>query len=100
MTQSNDGFVIAEHDLALRGPGELFSTRQSGLPDMKIANVIEDFELLNMARRDAFKMVKQDPLLAKKEHKTLKNAVIRKFGEKLGLTDIGWQFGAAKIWVI
>jgi len=88
MCKSSDGFFIAEQDLAIRGPGELFSTRQHGLPDMKIANIIEDFDLLNMARRDAFKMVKDDPLLRKPENESLRNALIKRLGDKLGLTDI------------
>ncbi len=88
MCKSNDGFFIAEQDLALRGPGELFSTRQHGLPDMKIANIIEDFDLLNMARRDAFKMVKTDPLLRSPDNENLRKALIKRLGDKLGLTDI------------
>jgi len=51
MEQSNDGFEIAEHDLKIRGPGELLSSRQHGLPDMKIANIIDDMDLLQMARK-------------------------------------------------
>ncbi|MFI4912886.1 MAG: ATP-dependent DNA helicase RecG [Sedimentisphaeraceae bacterium JB056] len=88
MCKSNDGFFIAEQDLAIRGPGEMFSTRQHGLPDMKIANIVEDFDLLNMARRDAFKLVKEDPLLQKPKHYNLRQTVISKLGGKLGLTDI------------
>ena len=88
MCKSNDGFFIAEQDLAIRGPGEMFSTRQHGLPDMKIANIVEDFDLLNMARRDAFKLIKDDPLLRNPQNYQLKQAVIRKFGGKLGLTQI------------
>jgi ATP-dependent DNA helicase RecG len=88
MCKSNDGFFIAEQDLAIRGPGEMFSTRQHGLPDMKIANIVEDFELLNMARRDAFRLVKEDPLLQLPRHYSLRQTVIAKLGGKLGLTDI------------
>ncbi|MBW8016482.1 MAG: ATP-dependent DNA helicase RecG [Planctomycetes bacterium] len=88
MTRSNNGFEIAEHDLKLRGPGEIFSTRQHGLPDLKIANIIEDFDLLNLARKDAFQTIKKDPLLESPQNKNLRNELINKFGEKLGLIDI------------
>jgi len=88
MTRSNDGFEIAECDLRLRGPGELFSTRQHGLPDLKIANIIDDYELLVMARRHAFEMVGADPMLTKVEHKNIRQALIAKFGDSLGLADV------------
>ncbi len=88
MTRSNDGFEIAEHDLRLRGPGELFSTRQHGLPDLKIANIIDDYELLVMARRNAFEMVKTDPMLTGAEHKNIRHALLARFGDSLGLADI------------
>jgi len=88
MTRSNDGFEIAEHDLRLRGPGELFSTRQHGLPDLKIASIVEDFDLLRMARRNAFEMVREDPMLTKAEHKNIRRALLAKFGDSLGLADV------------
>jgi len=88
MTRSNDGFEIAECDLRLRGPGELFSTRQHGLPDLKIANIIDDYELLVMARRHAFDMVSADPMLTRAEHKNIRQALIAKFGDSLGLADV------------
>jgi ATP-dependent DNA helicase RecG len=88
MIRSNDGFEIAEHDLKLRGPGELFSTRQHGLPDLKIANILEDFDLLTLARRDAFELVQTDPTLTRPHHHNIRRALIQKFGKKLGLVDI------------
>jgi ATP-dependent DNA helicase RecG len=88
MTRSNDGFEIAEHDLRLRGPGELFSTRQHGLPDLKIANIIDDYELLVMARKNAFELVLQDPMLERPEHRNIRQAMLAKFGDSLGLGDI------------
>jgi ATP-dependent DNA helicase RecG len=89
MTRSRDGFEIAEHDLKLRGPGELFSTRQHGLPDLKIANIIDDFELLTLARRDAFALIQEDPALTNPAHSSLRRELILRFGERLGLVDIG-----------
>jgi len=86
--RSNDGFEIAEHDLRLRGPGELFSTRQHGLPDLKIANIIDDYELLVMARKNAFELVRSDPMLTGPEHKNIRQALLAKFGDSLGLADI------------
>lgn len=88
MTRSNDGFEISEHDLRLRGPGELFSTRQHGLPDLKIANIIDDYELLTMARKSAFELVNGDHNLAKQEHKNIRQALLAKFGDSLGLADV------------
>ena len=88
MTRSNDGFEIAEQDLQLRGPGEMFSTRQHGLPDLKIANIIDDFELLVMARKNAFEIVSQDPMLLRPEHSNIRRALISKFGDSLGLADV------------
>ena len=71
MVQSSDGFRIAEEDLDIRGPGEFFGTRQSGMPDLRIANIVRDAPLLNQARREAFDLIDGDsdlkgyPLLRK-----------------------------------
>jgi len=88
MTRSSDGFEIAEHDLRLRGPGELFSTRQHGLPDLKIASIVDDFELLAMARRNAFELVRSDPMLTSAEHINIRRALLAKFGDSLGFGDV------------
>lgn len=88
MVRSNDGFEIAEHDLRLRGPGEMFSTRQHGLPDLKIANIVDDFDLLVMARKNAFEMVSNDPMLTRAEHKNIRRALLAKFGDAIGLADV------------
>jgi len=88
MTRSNDGFEIAEQDLRLRGPGDLFSARQHGLPDMKIANILDDYELLVMARRNAFELVSEDPMLTEPEHRNVRRALLARFGDSLGLAGV------------
>jgi ATP-dependent DNA helicase RecG len=88
MTRSNDGFEIAEQDLQMRGPGEMFSTRQHGLPDLKLANIVDDFELLAMARGYAFVLASADPMLTKPQHKNIRQSLLDKFGSSLGLADV------------
>jgi ATP-dependent DNA helicase RecG len=88
MTKTNDGFEIAEQDLRIRGPGELFSARQHGLPDLKIANIVDDFDLLVLARRHAFEVVSRDPALEQAEHRSIRRALLAKFGGSLGLADV------------
>jgi ATP-dependent DNA helicase RecG len=61
MTESNDGFHIAETDLKLRGPGEFFGTKQSGMPVLRIANIIRDREILEVARAEAWAFVENPP---------------------------------------
>lgn len=61
MTESNDGFYIAEMDLKLRGPGEFFGTRQSGMPALRIANIIRDREILETARAEAWSFIENPP---------------------------------------
>lgn len=60
MVKSSDGFKIAEEDLNIRGPGEFFGTRQAGMPDLKIANIIRDARLLDAARKEAFALTDKD----------------------------------------
>ncbi|MBN2375508.1 MAG: ATP-dependent DNA helicase RecG [Sedimentisphaerales bacterium] len=88
MTKTTDGFVIAEEDLRLRGPGEFFGTAQHGLPELKIANLLEDTDLLRMARRDAFALAKSDPRMARPGNQVLRRELLEKFGEDLKLVDV------------
>ncbi len=86
-SRTNDGFLIAEEDLRLRGPGEFFGTRQSGLPDLRAANIIRDADLLEKARTEAFDLVQQDPTLAR--YPLLRELLKRKWQGRLGLMSVG-----------
>jgi len=63
MESTGDGFKIAEEDLLIRGPGEFFGTKQSGVPDLRVANIIRDVDLLEISRREAFALAEADPQL-------------------------------------
>jgi ATP-dependent DNA helicase RecG len=79
MRDISDGFKLAEVDLELRGEGSLFSERQSGLPDLRLAKLSRDYPLLQKAREDAFKLVEEDPHLEAAEHRQLLREVRRRF---------------------
>ncbi len=89
MEKTTDGFAIAEEDLAIRGPGDFLGTRQSGLPDFRIASIIRDARILNDAKEDAFDLAARDPLLEKPEHAILKETLLTKWQGKLDLAKTG-----------
>ncbi len=90
LEETTDGFRIAEEDLALRGPGEFFGTKQSGLPEFKVADIMKDAEILSTARNYAFKLIEQDPLLMKSENRLLREMLFEKgLMEKAVLTESG-----------
>lgn len=89
MVRSNNGFDIAEEDLNIRGPGEFFGTRQSGLPKFKIANIISDAALLETAKNEAMLLVKNDPLLSDPKHHLIKQMLQAHWKEHLEIASVG-----------
>jgi len=89
MESTNDGFKIAEEDLKLRGPGDFLGTRQSGLPDFRVVNLLTDTSLLQKAREEAFRILKNDPNLTLKEHAGLKEIVKIRWKGRMELAEIG-----------
>lgn len=89
IARTNDGFEIAEADLEIRGMGELFGTRQSGLPSLPVARIPRDLDLLQLARRDAYNIVEEDPRLKEPEHQLLRARLFKLYGQVLGLGDVG-----------
>lgn len=84
-----DGFLIAEEDLSIRGPGEFFGTKQHGLPEIKFGNILKDFDIMEHARREAFELIEKDPALAEEHHQPLRSALKEKFKGVPGLLSIG-----------
>ncbi len=85
---TTDGFIIAEKDLEIRGPGELFGARQSGLAPFRAAELPRDLELLQMARRDAAEWIRDNPTLAGERDALLKSRLLKRHGQALGLADV------------
>ena len=83
MKATNDGFIISEKDLELRGTGEFFGTKQHGLPEFKIANLFEDIQVLKLVQSIAIEIINKDPKLEKEENKKLKKLVNDKFKDRI-----------------
>ena len=83
MKATNDGFIISEKDLELRGTGEFFGTKQHGLPEFKIANLFEDIQVLKLVQSIAIEIIDKDPKLEKEENKKLKKLVNDKFKDRI-----------------
>lgn len=89
MEKTNDGFKIAEADLAMRGPGELFGTRQSGLLRLKIADLVTDGPILTLARREAQMLLQKDSKLQDPNHRGILELVEKQYKQKWGLIEVG-----------
>ena len=83
MCETNDGFIISEKDLELRGSGDFFGTMQHGLPEFKIANLFEDMKILQLVQSVAIKIIAEDPKLEKEENKLLKDSIKDKFMKRI-----------------
>jgi ATP-dependent DNA helicase RecG len=81
--------MIAEEDLALRGPGEFFGIRQSGLPDFRVAHIIRDTPILMEARKEAFRLIQEDPELLHPSHAGVKDILIKRWKGRMELATIG-----------
>jgi len=89
LCEHQDGFRLSEADLAIRGEGTLFGSRQSGMPDLKIAKLLRDVDVLVEARKAAFELVSRDPSLRRPEHRPLRREVQDLLGE-----NVEWLFRA------
>lgn len=85
MVSTNDGFVIAEEDLKLRGPGEIFGTRQHGIPELNISDLVKHVSILEAVKSVAESIIADDPELSTEKNKTLRNKVKKMFGESIQL---------------
>ena len=89
MEREHDGFKIAEADLRLRGPGEFLGTRQSGMGDFRLANLIRDSEIFTAARKEAQLCLEKDPDLSKPESRGLRQVLLHRWGKRLQLGAVG-----------
>ena len=83
MQDTNDGFIISEKDLELRGSGEFFGTKQHGIPEFKVANLFEDIKLLKLIQSLTEKILQEDPLLELEKNKRLKKLVEDKLKNRI-----------------
>ena len=88
MVKTNNGFEIAETDLKLRGPGDIFSTKQSGFPDLNYADIVQDTELLSLTKKIAFDLINKDPSLDSEKNYVIRKNLIRHFSENLKYAKI------------
>lgn len=89
MTQTQDGFKIAEVDLEIRGPGEIFGTRQHGVLNFKVADLATDSPILELARKEAFALVDADPDLERPENEIVRKTYKKRYAHQIGLIEVG-----------
>jgi ATP-dependent DNA helicase RecG len=89
VTRTSDGFALAEQDARLRGLGQFFGTRQHGLGELRVGDLITDRDLLLAARQDAFNLISADAGLRRAEHAALRQAVLDRYGRTLELAEVG-----------
>lgn len=89
MVETNDGFRIAEADLEIRGPGEFLGTRQAGVPDFRVANLLRDARMLEVARHEAFDLASKSNYLNDPAYKDIKAELLARWGGRLELAGIG-----------
>ncbi len=89
MVKYPSGFDLSEIDLKLRGPGDIFGTKQSGLPDLKFADIVEDSSILLEAKNAAFEIVEDDPRFDKEENRIIKNKLLEDYSDNLKYSTIG-----------
>ncbi len=88
MESTTDGFRIAEADLEIRGPGDFLGTRQAGIPDFRVANILRDGRILEEARAEAFDLAERDPELRAPGHEPLREELARRWGGRLELAGV------------
>lgn len=88
MEETCDGFKIAEADLEIRGPGDFLGTRQAGLPEFRVANILRDARILEQARKEAFNLVENDPEFSLPENERLRIELARRWGGRLELAGV------------
>ncbi|MDG1874652.1 MAG: ATP-dependent DNA helicase RecG [Mariniblastus sp.] len=88
-SNTDNGFDLAEIDLQIRGPGNLFSTQQSGFPPLMIADLIRDAEVLKRAQQDARQLIAKDPEMESEAYSRLRQLVFSRYGKALDLSDVG-----------
>jgi len=89
MTRTQDGFEIAELDLQLRGPGEFFGTKQAGMPGFRVANLLRDRKMLELAKQEAASLVSGDTDVTKEEVDTVMNHLKTHWQRRYGLVEVG-----------
>jgi ATP-dependent DNA helicase RecG len=89
MEKNSDGFTIAEADLAQRGPGEFLGTQQAGITDFRVANLVQDGAVLELARQEAFALVNNTDFLANNSYKQLRQIMLQRWGSRLELARVG-----------
>ena len=89
MIKYSSGFDLSEIDLKLRGPGDIFGTKQSGFPELKFADIIKDSDLVLTAKKAAFKLIDEDPKLSSQTHQIIRKNLLLSYKESINYAKIG-----------